>query len=319
MRGGRLLGQGSYGCVFSPGFQCSARGSSPKKLLTHKEKTVSKIQVYNKIAKNEIEIGKKLREIPNASSYFQVLQNTCPVSIEQLKDEELQMCELPSLNTSKLIMLTFPFIEGEHPIKWLRRKNQPLIHLEKLIKNICICLEKLADHSIVHNDLKNTNILVKSSNKPIILDFGMAIDMSSPIWYKSFFYAPEYEIISPETHFMNEKVTDKKIDEVIYYTLRPLSLFLEKDFLEKYRKSLKSSLNQLKELSNDEKRKRIKKNWDTWDVYSIAFSLIQFLVLLRAEGHVEENKQYFNLLEWGLQGINPLHRVNSKEWLALKK
>jgi len=318
MRGGRLLGQGSYGCVFSPGFKCTARGSSRDTLLTHKKKTVSKIQVYNKVAKNEIAIGKKLKEIPNASACFQVLQSVCPVSVKQLKDEDVEACELESFNQSSLVMLTFPFIEGEHPVKWLRKKNQPLVHLEKLMSHLCGCLEKLAEHSILHHDLKNDNILVKLSNKPILLDFGMSVDMSSRS-YDAFFYAPEYEFLVPETQFINEDVTDKKIDEVVYYTLRPLSLFLEKEFLEKYRKALTSSLNQLKGLSKEEKRKKIMKQWDTWDVYAISYFLVECLVLLRAEGHVEETKHYTKLLEWGLQGIHPIHRVNAKEWLALKK
>lgn len=319
MRGGRLIGQGSYGCVFSPGFRCSTQGSSRDTLLTRKEKTVSKIQVYNHTANNEIKIGKKLRNIPNASEYFQVLQSVCPVSVEQLKDEELDTCELPSFTKSKLMMLTFPFIPGEHPIQWLRKKNEPLVHLDTLMKNLCKGLEILAEHSIVHHDLKNDNIIVKASNKPILLDFGMAVDISSPKYYDSFFYAPEYETIAPDAQFMNEPVTDEKIEKVIYYTVRPLSLFLEKEFLEKYRSLLKSSLTPLKGLADEEKRTRIKKNWDTWDVYSMAYFLIECLLLLRSEGHVEENKHYNALLEWALQGIHPVRRVNAKEWISLKK
>lgn len=319
MRGGRLLGQGSYGCVFSPGFQCAVQGSSRDTLLSRKEKTVSKIQVYNDEAKNEESIGMKLRDISNADIYFQVLESVCPVTIEQIKDEDIEKCELQSLTTSNLVMLTLSFIQGEHPIQWLRKKNQPLVHLEKFIKNLCTSVTILADHSIVHNDLKNDNILVKPSNKPILLDFGLALDVSLPTYHKSFFYAPQFEIFAPETHLMNELVTDDKINEIIFYALRPLSLFLEKEFLEKYRVALHTSLTRLKGLSEEKKRAKIKTYWDTWDVYSIAYLLLECLFLLRSEGHVEENETYHRLLEWGLRGIHPFRRVNAREWKSLIK
>lgn len=319
MRGGRLLGQGASGCVFSPGFQCTAQGSSRNTLLSRKEKTVSKIQIYDDDAKNEERMGKKLRDISNANSHFQVLESVCPVTIEQLKDDDIDKCELPSLTTSKLVMLTFPFIQGTHPIQWLRKKNQPLVHLEKFIKNLCTSLTILADHSIVHHDLKNDNILVKPSNKPILLDFGLAVDMSAPTYHQSFFYAPDYEIWAPEIHLINEVVTEDKINEIIFYALRPLSLFLEKEFLEKYRVVLHTSLTRLKGLSEEKKRANIKTYWDTWDVYSLAYLLLECLLLLRSEGHVEETERYQRLLEWGLRGIHPLRRVNAREWRSLIK
>ena len=52
MKGGKLLSEGGYGCVFFPSINCN--GSSMKT-----KKYVSKIQKYDKSAKNEIKIGKK--------------------------------------------------------------------------------------------------------------------------------------------------------------------------------------------------------------------------------------------------------------------
>ena len=51
MKGGKLLSEGGYGCVFFPSINCD--GSSMKT-----KKYVSKIQKFDKSAKNEIKIGK---------------------------------------------------------------------------------------------------------------------------------------------------------------------------------------------------------------------------------------------------------------------
>ena len=54
MEGGKLLAEGGYGCVFSPGINCNGSMMTTKKY-------VSKIQPFDKSAKNEIEIGKIIK------------------------------------------------------------------------------------------------------------------------------------------------------------------------------------------------------------------------------------------------------------------
>ena len=55
MKGGKLLSEGGFGCVFNPSMKCNGESDS--------EKQVSKIQRYDNSAKNEIDIGKMLIEI----------------------------------------------------------------------------------------------------------------------------------------------------------------------------------------------------------------------------------------------------------------
>ena len=52
MKGGKLLSEGGFGCVFNPSMKCNGESDS--------EKQVSKIQRYDNSAKNEIDIGKML-------------------------------------------------------------------------------------------------------------------------------------------------------------------------------------------------------------------------------------------------------------------
>ena len=50
MKGGKLLSEGGFGCVFNPSIKCNGESDS--------EKFVSKIQRYDNSAKNEIAIRK---------------------------------------------------------------------------------------------------------------------------------------------------------------------------------------------------------------------------------------------------------------------
>lgn len=334
MRGGKLLGQGTYGCVFSPGFQCASRGSSKDHTLQRNKKIVSKVQINDNTSQNEIHIGKQIQKIPNAKQYFQVLEQACPVKINQLQDNDIKKCELDTIKHSKLVMLSLPFIEGTHPIAWLRTKNDPVKRLKKIMQHLATGLVKLQEIGIIHHDIKNDNILVKPSGHAVFLDFGMSLDINDPKYLNQLFYSPDYELWCPEIHLMNEpQITSAHIEEIVFYTLQPLSLILEKPFLEKYRELLTKSLKQWKKLDDDAWKNSKKKQprnhlhtitrqkmsglWNTWDVYSLSMLLLVSIAILKGEGHIQENEEMHNLIQIGLKGIHPINRVNAKEWLAL--
>ena len=63
LSGGKLIAEGGYGCVFSPGINCNGTIMKTKKY-------VSKIQRYDSSARNEIKIGKKLEELSGFEDHF---------------------------------------------------------------------------------------------------------------------------------------------------------------------------------------------------------------------------------------------------------
>ena len=58
----KLLSQGGFGCVYHPGIKCD--GSKDKK------KYVSKLQINDYTAVNEVQIGKLIKSIPNYNLFF---------------------------------------------------------------------------------------------------------------------------------------------------------------------------------------------------------------------------------------------------------
>ena len=99
MKGGKLLAEGGYGCVFLPGINCD--GSS----LTSK-KYVSKIQIYNKSAKNEIQIGKIVQTIGGFSNHFSPVYKHCSIKIATIKDEDIYKCTIIKKKPPKTILIS---------------------------------------------------------------------------------------------------------------------------------------------------------------------------------------------------------------------
>ena len=66
----KLLNQGAYGCVYYPGFTCKGTVLREKKLIT-------KLEIYDKTSKNEIEISNKIKKIKNFSKFFSPVIKHC--------------------------------------------------------------------------------------------------------------------------------------------------------------------------------------------------------------------------------------------------
>ena len=72
----KLIGDGSYGCVYYPGITCSGN--------VNNKKYVTKIQVYNRASKNEIELGEYIiKNIKNYNEYFSPIIKNCIIKLKK--------------------------------------------------------------------------------------------------------------------------------------------------------------------------------------------------------------------------------------------
>ena len=102
LKGGKFLGEGSYGCVVSPAISCKINKSrklrksstsmksnnptKPNKLNTTLDKSVSKIIIApTKNDKDEISISNKLKQLDPKNKYFITFQDAC--YIKQMPDK----------------------------------------------------------------------------------------------------------------------------------------------------------------------------------------------------------------------------------------
>ena len=86
----KLIGKGSYGCVFRPGIYCKNK----KKKINNK--TISKIMIKNtqKAIKKEFKIDKLIKKIPNHNQWSYIWTKMCkPPDYDKMKEiSEIQKC-----------------------------------------------------------------------------------------------------------------------------------------------------------------------------------------------------------------------------------
>ena len=86
----KLLGQGSYGCVYYPGISCSGK--------MNKKKTVTKLQEISFYSVNEITVGKYIKKhVPKYSSMYAPIIKHCVVSFQTIHKSELNIFDCKTL------------------------------------------------------------------------------------------------------------------------------------------------------------------------------------------------------------------------------
>jgi len=165
MLGGKLLGQGSYGCVFKPALEC--KDKKDKKSSTNK---ITKILTKEDAEKEEY-LSAMIRRIPHWKNYFAVSESICMPAITQ-KEKDLTKCEVLEGNTlSNFRLLTMTYAGKE-----LHNFPFDLYHFDFMafVKHFVAAGAMLTLHGIVHGDLHQGNILVDAHNVPRIIDFNLS-------------------------------------------------------------------------------------------------------------------------------------------------
>jgi serine/threonine protein kinase len=177
-----LLNQGTYGCVFRPGIECSSKQLTSKKYIT-------KIQKYRETSMREVEMGKKIKKIPGYSQYFAPIIESCDVTVGALNnDAEAKKCDFINMAPeyknktyeSNRIRYVGKNTLGDYLVKEAANVSQLESYFRKLINTHTTLLNgisKLNAANIMHFDIKENNIMCKDkSGRPIIIDFGLSVD-----------------------------------------------------------------------------------------------------------------------------------------------
>ena len=172
MYGGRIRGQGTYGCVFQPALKCS-----------NNDRTVSDPSKLGKItaaidAKNEIRAAEVLRSLPNASDYVVLPEaKTCIPDTNQT-DPDLDACQVSQYQSlDSLIQITMPW--GGYPIDQIDLDYRKF-DIYKFIEDILAAGAFLVLNDICHFDIGGNNMLFNNPhhNTPRLIDFGFAFQPS---------------------------------------------------------------------------------------------------------------------------------------------
>ena len=169
--GGRLIGQGVYGCVFSPPLKCVQRGRT-----SGKRGRLGKLTEIIDI-KNEIQAAEVFEHVrKEASKYLilPILNTLCkPLSMKLQKERDLIKCDALQKSGEEKMM----HYELEHGGKTLADSLHALNPIHKLpfwdlTRKFLEIGTFMVFHGFVHNDMHSSNVMVNPSFHPRLIDFG---------------------------------------------------------------------------------------------------------------------------------------------------
>ena len=295
-----LLSQGAYGCVFYPGINCQGESYASKNFVT-------KLQRKGYSSQNEANISKKIRNIGDYQLFFVPIQTTCPIKLSSIGKKQLEECRVAQDTESDYIMMRMGYIESVPFFAYITNESDKKQFLfSNMISSFMHLLNgilKLTQINVVQFDLKSTNILYNvQNNLPLIIDFGISLDMSKfkPSEIKNYFYTyvPSYYVWPFDVHILclvaNKYIgTTSNITEADIVALaegyvgfnKALEIFSD-EFREKFKQKCLKYGKKFVGKSNDYIITTLTKEevYKTWDNYALSILYLRFVSYLFARG-----------------------------------
>lgn len=171
MKGGRIRGKGTYGCVFQPTLKC--RGKKEFNDPSMVGKITSVID-----AKNELEISEYLHTISDFDKYTVIpsLESCRPRARSRQDEKDLKFCNFAKdIPLESTIQLTMPW--GGIPLSQLNLHPREFDFF-KFMEDLLAAGTFLILNDICHMDIWGQNILFNKEYKPRIIDFGFSFKPS---------------------------------------------------------------------------------------------------------------------------------------------
>jgi serine/threonine protein kinase len=289
----KIVNQGSYGCIYYPGFGCDG------KLRKKDEKYITKVQRKVSTSKIEEDIGKIITTIKNYEDYFAPVMESCPVSIATLENDEIKKCDFlrdPKARESTYQSNKIKYVGKDslgdylfhilktHPKQLYRKMMQSYLHVMQ-------GLVYLSEKNIVHYDLKDNNIIVQTkTGNPILIDFGLSIqNFPTPDENSFYTYSPDYEAWCFEIALINDILHNQPdktapLSKSVFLTV--LDDFLAKNtawidyFTEAerkdYRTRILSKIDIWDKKTGSEVIAECIAGWKSWDNYAIAILFLGY-------------------------------------------
>ena len=321
-----LLGQGSYGCVYKPGITCDGKKST--------QKYITKVQEEEHATYNEINIGKKVMKIPNYGRYFSPIIETCPLNVSHIDESEMNKCLIYD-KTTKFTTNKMKYV-GENTLYSGLKKlanTYPKLFIRLIINSsmdVYKQFQLLNDNKIIHMDVKQDNIVLKdTSNKPIIIDFGLSFDTnefnaSDVFFVYGYDYSPWCIDITMISYMVNKKgtsmtkwedtlLTKEDVNRVMtdFENENPLmrSLNQKPNTLKNYKEKCAEYFQAYVGKKCEELYKELMKNVNTWDIYAV--SAMYYRIIHHYKLDVEMS-EFVSILEEQIYS-HPSERKDGKE------
>lgn len=327
--GGKLLGEGVYGCVFDPPLKCT----KPKRVV--RTRTNHKVGKITSIASGQTEFGatSQLAKVPNADKYFVLIEEMCvPEAKAKQQEADLPKCTflkdtvLP--NQAQLVMAF-----GGTPLRNVPHISSHLNYF-KLGQHLLEAGTFLLTQGVVHRDIHGMNVLVDSPTSCRLIDFGMSyrpdlLTLSNLKENRMFLqFSPEFSQEPPEVTYGNgirsnipepilfARLFDKKRELALIQTVLGISK-------EAQIHRLKTFLNLSKSVQEQNWFAFFKLYWskvDAWSIGAILLTLwtdFQYDPMFEQEPFYQMKRQPILKVIKGLMDCDAARRFDCAEALAI--
>ena len=294
--GGKLLGQGVYGCAFNPPLNCVIQ----KKGVSENKKTKVGKLTWPEYSENEVFISQILKDVPHNKKYFILIENSCVPDVKTKQTEkDLKSCTFTrEIDLKETVQLIMPF--GGKPL-FTVPKNIRNIQFFDLFQHLLEAGALLIKKRVVHNDLHVMNILLDTPTSARIIDFGMAwlpdgltlANLSG--LYRV--YNPRIAVEPPEVSYLNgvlEKINPELIFANIHDQKLPLHL-VKAVFgipIEEQIGELKKFIQTSWSMQQENWYSFFKLYWASIDAWGIGISMLTLFVDLTMDPRFEESSVY---------------------------
>ncbi len=343
MEGGHLLGQGSYGCAFTPPLLCKS-----KKFM--KYKSVGKITEAED-AEHEIKIGNLLRKVPLVKNYILLPEpESCePAPIRQQKEKQIMDCDAISRQNvykvpwDKSRQVFMPF-GGKKPIGNMIMDSN--IHPKYFdffgfMKHILEAGSLMLTSGVCHYDLHPNNFIQDPYGVVRILDLGQAFDAREiddkivQTRWKQLYFGSEKDAPNPmvtnseapEITVLNALRNDYELDSAIQNVIQGKAIFKDiEKILGVPKQAMLNNLRVFFENSISVQKKDYiefyKLYWTGFDAWAIGCLLLTILKYQMTwpeflQGEWKTKQRLVMLALKGLLNPNPRKRLDCAEALFI--
>jgi len=340
MRGGKLLAQGEYGCVFDPPLLCRGDKASNLSNNTHK---VGKLTTGDDI-KNEILVARMFENRPEAKKYLLIAdlktlckkgpKNESAIRIDEQTDKDIKNCEVlarDGVDDLNHYQQDFGGKTLHSIIKGIHSSPEKFPYFQ-FVENLLEIGAYILVHGLIHNDMHSGNILLDKDFYPRLIDFGRSYAVNNInkdiIYDLNTIYDPSINQETPEITALdglrskvpfNHILKDIRMNkEGLKYAQRLFGQSIEqemKEFVDFWKTS--------KSLQTKDYVTFWKLYWPAVDAWAIGYTLSKIMYIFSistAFMNSDQMKKKHNVLKiilCGLLKASPNKRIDCLEALAL--
>lgn len=325
MIGGKLISQGSYGCVYYPQKKCNGRDSRNGKFVT-------KLVVDNEYSQNELRIGKIIKSIgPSHKTFFSLSTDArCNLNNVALKRMNTNgKCNVIKKHQERNKDIKFRLIKSVFVSNFTLRKRLFYQSNYSIILDTCIqvfssmlsIIDMIQTKSIIHNDIRLDNIMMRG-NRPIVIDFGISFTHGDMIQAASdkhklkdifFVFTPRHYILAPEIHYISFLLHERDLLSRSFYNWKEVThqirtnqsiarlLMDTQEDEDKYYQDMEQSFRRMENSSLENIVRQFK--WKTFDMYMLCMIILDFLVEMKDS--MLDSKRFTDFFSLLKEGIHP--------------